>query len=286
MHTALRFWRIYVIIAIALADALVWTAVADERPTDHVTVAFLDVGQGDAIFIESPWRNQLIVDGGPPHRLLGALRGVMPFYDRSVDAILVTNPDADHYSGFLDLLPSFEVAREIEPGTRSSTERYEELERDVAAEGAERILARRGMVVHLGGGADLRVLFPDRDVSQSKTNDGSIVAELVYGSSTVMLTGDAPQGVERYLVSLYGTGLRSDILKVGHHGSRTSTSDEFVKAVDPTYAVISAGCKNSYGHPHKETLDTLAKEHVDILTTCTEGTIAFELDGKGEQRVR
>lgn len=128
-------------------------------------------------------------------------------------------------------------------------------------------------------GAYIDILFPDRSVPSVSHNDGSIVAKLVYGKTSVLLTGDAPQNVEEYLVSKYGTLLKSDILKVGHHGSRTSTGELLVKTVNPTWAVISAGKGNTYGHPHKETIDTLASHNIETLVTMDEGTIVFESDG-------
>lgn len=261
-----------------IADIFIWQATFNDRPVDYVKVVFLDVGQGDAIYIESPNHNQILIDGGPNNKLLAALRTVMPFYDKSLDAIVVTNPDADHYSGFIDLLDSYSVGYEFEPGTKSETDRYEELGNKLKENNVKQIIAQSGMKIILGGGAELEILYPDRDVTDYKINDGSIVARLSYGSSTVMLMGDAPKSVEKYLLAK-GVNLDSDILKVGHHGSKTSTGEEFLKAVSPDFAIISAGCKNKYGHPNKETLDILAKEKVEVLSTCKSGNIVFKLDG-------
>jgi competence protein ComEC len=121
------------------------------------------------------------------------------------------------------------------------------------------------------------ILFPDRDVSNWTSNDGSIIGRLVYGKTSVMFTGDATQKTEGYIL---GQNLKSDILKVGHHGSRTSTSDAFVSAVTPDYAVISDGKDNKYGHPHQETLDTLNKHGIKILRTDLLGTIILDSNGE------
>ena len=128
-------------------------------------------------------------------------------------------------------------------------------------------------------GITLDVLFPDRDVSGLDTNDGSLVTRLSYGEICFLLMGDAPRGVEEYLTHLYGDYLHCAVLKVGHHGSRTSSSEFFVQKVAPQYAVISDGKDNSYGHPHQETLDTLKEFGVNVLRTDTLGTITFETDG-------
>lgn len=240
----------------------------------------LDIGQGDAIYIEAPNGNQMLIDGGPPKVVLRALRSIMPFYDRKIDMLLVTNPDKDHMAGFIDVLNGYKVEKIVEPGTHSPTDTYAEFEKEVSLENARRIIARRGMKIVLGGGAYFEVLFPDRDISGLETNTGSIVGRLVFGDTSVMFAGDAPEAVEKYIVLLDGKKLKSDILKVGHHGSRTSTSEEFVGFVSPDYAMISDRAGNPYGHPHKETIDTLKKFGVKILRTDELGTIVLKSDGE------
>jgi len=268
---------------LAITALLIWSAVLAQENT-RLKVAYLDIGQGDAIYIEAPNGHQMIIDGGPPGALLPALREVMPFSDRSIDVIMVTNPDQDHFAGFIDLLDTYEVGAVIESGTFNKSKIYARLETMIGEKEIPKIIARRGMQVDLGSGVHLDILFPDRDVSAWTPNDGSIVAKLVYGNTAIMLTGDATQKTESYILSgseasKQAGNLASNILKVGHHGSRTSTSDAFVKAVDPEYAVISDGRDNKYGHPHQETLDTLNKYGAKILRTDLLGTIIFESDG-------
>ena len=268
----------FLVAALLVANTGIYYAVLAEEPR-QLTVAFLDIGQGDSIFIESPSGNQVLVDGGPNAKVLQELGKVMPYYDRSIDMIIVTNPDQDHFAGFLDVLKKYDVEMVMEPGTIGKSQLYPEFEKAVAAEGATHILARRGQTVDLGGGAYLKILFPDRDVSMETPNDGSIVAKLVYGSTMVMLTGDATQKVENHLLVTNPGELKSDVLKVGHHGSRTSTGSAFAAAVAPTYAVISCGLSNRYGHPHQETLDTLGTFNVKIFRTDRDGTIIMHSDG-------
>lgn len=243
-----------------------------------LTIAFLDVGQGDAIYVRAPGGGDMLIDGGPDRGTLRALAKVMPFYDRTVNVALVSNPDKDHISGFVPLLERFRVGAVVEPGTVGASGVYGALVSEGDAR-AKRIVARRGTVIDLGGGARFEVLFPDRDVSGVGTNTGSIVGRLVYGDTSVMFPGDAPDEIERYVLVLDGVSIKSNILKAGHHGSRTSSAPEFVAAVDPDIAVISSGKGNSYGHPHKETLETLRTQGVETLNTATEGTIIFRSDG-------
>jgi competence protein ComEC len=143
------------------------------------------------------------------------------------------------------------------------------------------------MVLDLGGDAFLFVLYPDKDVSRladTDANEASIIARLVYGEASVLLTGDAPKFVEYHLTQLDGAALRSDILKVGHHGSRTSTSDILLQYAQPALAVISVAKNSRYGHPHKEVLDTLARFNIPFLRTDEEGTVVFVSDGEAFQK--
>lgn len=277
VRAQLHWWIVGVLGA---ATVFIWYAVAAEDRGGLLTVAMLDIGQGDAIFIESPTGNQILVDGGPPGAVLRPLGKIMPFYDRTIDMLVVTNPDKDHFGGFLDILRAYKVGAVVEPGTIGASAEYPAMEALIKEKQVPDILMRRGEVIQLGGGAALHILFPDRDVSGLATNNGSIVAQLTYGNTSVMLTGDAPQNIEHYLVGLDGKQLKSDVLKVGHHGSRTSTSAEFVGVVAPTLALISDGVGNKYGHPHQETLDTLAQFGVAVHRTDREGTITLVSDGE------
>ncbi len=270
----------YLVLVLIVANAFIYYAVFAEERGGELTVAFLDVGQGDSIFIEAPSGNQVLVDGGPNAKVLQELGKVMPLYDRTIDLLIVTNPDQDHFAGFLDVLKQYEVATVMEPGTVGKSHMYPEFEKAVMEEGATRVLARRGQIVNLGDGAYLKVLFPDRDVSTETPNNGSIVMQLVYGDTEILLTGDSTTKVEQQLFLKNSVELKSDVLKVGHHGSRTSTGSAFVAAVAPEYAVISDGKDNRYGHPHKETLDTLSKFGVKVFRTDEDGTIIMHSDGK------
>ena len=204
----------------------------------------------------------------------------MPFSDRSIDVIVATHPDKDHISGLIDVLKHYDVGMYLDPGVSHGTGEYQTLLDTVKKEGLETIHPRRGMNIVLGSSVVARVLFPDRDVSNVETNTGSIVLQVVYGDTEVMLTGDSPQAIEKYLVSLDGTDLESDVLKAGHHGSRTSSSEEFVHAVNPHLAIISAGRNNKYGHPHQEVIDLFKKLGIEIKSTQNLGTITVLSDGE------
>lgn len=242
-----------------------------------LVVSFLDIGQGDSILIESPSGVQVLIDAGPGKSVLRELGSVMTFYDKSIDVVVATHPDADHIGGIPDVLENYKVDLFMEPGVESNTDLYKTMEELVSKKGINKIEARRGMILDLGAGAMLEILFPIFDPSDLLTNTASIVARLTYGESEFLLTGDSPSSIENYLITL--GDMESDVLKVGHHGSKTSTSPDFVEIVSPQYAVISVGKDNRYGHPTQEVLETLEKENIKIFRTDLDGRIIFESDG-------
>ncbi|MFA6006453.1 MAG: MBL fold metallo-hydrolase [Candidatus Paceibacterota bacterium] len=244
-----------------------------------LTISFLDVGQGDSIYIESPVGNHALIDAGPGSIVLRRLGNELPFYDRRIDFVMETHPDLDHSGGMPSVLSRDDVgALMVSPG--NSLNKQEQLvERIAKTEEIPVVIAKRGQVVDLGGGATLRILFPDRYIEGGDTNDKSIVSELIYGKTRVLMTADEPQAVENYLASLDGDNLKADILKLGHHGSKTATGEALLGYVKPSFAIISVGKDNKYGHPNKETLDKLAKFGVPYLRTDEQGTITFVSDG-------
>lgn len=261
-------------------NVLILTSGGNGSGNGLLTVAFLDVGQGDAIFIESPTGLQVLVDGGANNSVLRGLGKVMSFDDRTIDVLIATHPDKDHVGGFPSVLENYEVDTYIDSGVVSETGIYKELKKKVKDEGSVELLARRGMVLDLGGGAILTILFPNRDVANEESNKASVITKIEYGQSSFLLTGDSPKSIESYLTSLDGEYLDVDVLKVGHHGSKTSSAKEFVSVVSPEYAVISAGKDNRYGHPHKSVLDILDAQGANVLITYEKGMIVFLSDGE------
>ncbi len=253
--------------------------VEDVSHTEHLSVHFLDVGQGDAIFIETPDGTQVLVDGGPDSSVLSALAGKISFFDTHIDMVIATHPDTDHIGGLRDVLASYEVATILKTEHEGDTASARAFATAVSQEGAEVIYARRGQEFTLGASTTLEVLFPETDPSAMETNTSSIIVRIVYGDTAFLLTGDAPKSIEEYLVLVEGEHLQSDVLKVGHHGSRTSTSELFLNEVQPSIAVISASADNRYGHPHVEVTDALFNARVETFSTAEEGTITLTSDG-------
>jgi len=283
--------RFIPVLILIVGNIFVWSFAFPDRA---FSVSFLDVGQGDAILIESPTDVQVLVDGGPDGSVLRGLGKKLSFFDRSIDAVIATHPDQDHIAGLVDVFRRYDIGVFLEPGVLNDTPVSRALSTAVSKEkGVARVLARRGMRLVLGGGAYADIFFPDRDVSGVETNTGSIVMRVVYGDTIFMLTGDSPQSIEKYLISLDTIkcpkpgcpkpGFRTfeaDVLKAGHHGSKTSSSEEFVQAVNPKYVVYSRGCDNRYGHPAPEVTSLFQRLSITSFDTCTDGTLTFRSDGK------
>ena len=245
-----------------------------------LTVAFLDVGQGDAIFIESPEGVQMLIDGGPNASVVRKLAEVMPSFDMDLDIVLATHPDADHIGGLVDVLERYDVEMVIRTESENDSSVSRTFTELVNAEGAKVVYARKGQEVALGASTTIEILFPETDTSDMESNTSSIVLKLTHGETAFLLTGDSPKNIEEYLVLTEGEHLRSTVLKAGHHGSRTSTSELFLAEVQPEYAVVSAGKDNRYGHPHVEVTDALFNAGVEVLSTADIGTIVFTSDGE------
>lgn len=287
-HT--RTTRIYALVGLILFSLLVWVTPALENQNGQLAalfradsanlrVTFLDVGQGDAILVETPEGVQLLIDGGPDALVLRELAATLPWFDRSLDVVLGTHPDKDHIGGLVDVLNTYRVQEIITTENTGETTTAEMYHTALTSEGARITMARAGQVFTLGASTTVTIFSPATDPSMLESNTASIVAQVRYGDIAFMLTGDAPSSIENYLVETYGAELQSDVLKLGHHGSKTSSSDVFLRTVAPQFAVVSAGSDNSYGHPAKEVVARVTAAGVPLVTTAREGRITFETDG-------
>ncbi len=277
-----RLFSRRVIIALAVAALLTWLA-GRSLPDGRLHVYFLDVGQGDAIFVQAPGGQQILVDGGPsPSALLSQLADVMPFWDRSLDLVVLTHADADHLTGLLPVMERYHVARVLEipptPGAGQTSLMAGWRDR-VARSGAIQTEAHAGLRL-AAGSATMTVLYPgaENPGGEATDNNESVVLRLEYGRNSFLLTGDAEEAAERGMLAS-SLPLRSDVLKVAHHGSRYSSSAAFVAAVAPSVAVIQVGAGNRFGHPDAEALARLAP--AQILRTDQSGRI--EVIGEGER---
>jgi competence protein ComEC len=269
----------YSLILFLLALSLVLGAIIFYSRNDQdFRVIFLDVGQGDAVLI-SQGSYQMLIDGGRDGKLLlNKLGKYIPFWDRNIEVMLETHPDQDHIAGLINVLNSYNVKTVIKSGDRSETQTYKRFQDDVTNEKAENIEAKKGTVVKFPSGASAEIIYPfseTGDISDNQSNSGSVVVRINYGENSFLLTGDFPKDKEAELLNS-GFDLSSRVLKVAHHGSKYSTSLEFLEKVNPADAVISVGRDNSYGHPNEEVLNLLKEKNISILRTDEKGDIIYD----------
>jgi competence protein ComEC len=275
-----RSYKIKLVILGALAVVAISAGVGwwSLLPTQFARVYFLNIGQGDAILIRSPHGKTVLIDGGKDNAVLRELAAVLPIDERKIDVVMATHPDLDHYGGLIAVLSTYAVGVFLDNGAAKEAVAYAQLKQLVADKKIPYFIERQGEEIILGDGAKVQILYPDNDLLKLKdSNDGSMVALVTYGDEKVVLTGDAPITVEQKLVGQYGDLLKAQILKLGHHGSKTSSSEIFLETVAPDVAVISSGANNSYGHPHKEVIDRLRELRIPYLNTANEGRQCFKL---------
>lgn len=238
-------------------------------------VYFLDVGQGDSTLIVTESGNRILIDAGNVDgKSVTEIRKILPWFDRRIDLAIGTHADQDHVGGFKKIVENFSVNKFLFSHLHTKKEVEKNLFDALARAKVSTSTINRGAKISFGNNF-IDILYPNQKMkmtSDKDTNLFSIVAMAHVGTMTYLLTGDAPREVEMKLVYV-GDDLKADVLKVGHHGSRTSTDSIFVSKVSPKFAIISAGKNNRYGHPHKEVVDSL--KNVKVLKTYELGTIKF-----------
>ena len=205
--------------------------------------------------------------------------GVFGWFDRTLDIVVATHPDLDHIGGLVNVLDRYQVNSVITTSAKGNSLAATELEKKVMNTKAPVVYAKAGQVLELGASTTLSIFSPQYDPDGWPTNSGSIITLLQHGDIGFMLTGDAPVSIEEFLVKHYGQRLEAEVLKLGHHGSKTSSAKIFLEAVDPEFVVVSAGKNNSHGHPHDEVLARVAEIGARVAST-QEGTVTFHSDGK------
>lgn len=281
MFTKLEQTRLIVLGFLFLSSLLVWFPFesTSNSSCECLVVSFLDVGQGDAILIQTPDGFEMLIDGGRDASVLRQLSARRSFFDREIDVMVSTHPDLDHIAGLVDVLKRYKVSTILMIDNKGESGAAAAFALAAPKEGAEIILADAGQIMQLGASTTVQIFSPTGDESKLESNTASIVLRVVHGNTSFMLTGDAPQGIEDYLAKTYGAQLDSDVLKLGHHGSKTSTSDLWLDTVTPQYAVVSAGIDNRYGHPHQDVMQRVFARNIQTSHTGTDGTITFYSDG-------
>jgi len=275
--------KIIFVTILLIINIFIWKEVIlTDRDSNILTVRFLDVGEGDSILIDDSHGNQILIDGGKGDNILKKLDEYLPFYDRTIEMIVLTHADFDHLGGVLKVLESYKVENFLYSGIVLTGKSYQEFINLLEKEKLKIIPAQVGQSVILGNGASLNVLYPDETVNGlevENANEYSVVTKLIFNDFSLLLPGDAGRRLEAHLLNA-GLNLKSDVLKVGHHGSKYSTHPLFFIRTNPELAVISVG-ENSYGHPTQEVLSIL--KNILTLRTDSNGDVTIKTDGKKMQ---
>lgn len=277
------------LVFIAVAGIVTWLLAA--QPTapqgKQLTVDYLNVGQGDSILLTTPSGYQLLIDGGANQQVLSELNAVMGAGDQTIDMLMLSHPDADHLFGLVDVVRDYEVQTILMPDVAKTTAVYRAWTEGINHEGATLHIIKDRQTFTLPDGLLLTILSPTPQTYHEgePANDASIVARFDYGQRSFLFTGDEEQQVEERLLAQpdLATLLDVDVLKVPHHGSKTSSTKAFIDAVSPSIAVISVGKDNKYGHPSALVLDRYERAYSRILRTDQLGRIRLSTDGQNIQ---
>jgi competence protein ComEC len=257
----------------------------------HLVVC--DVGQGDAIFIRTPNGSDILVDGGPDDSVLDCLAKHMPFWDRTIELMVLTHPHADHLTGLISVLNRYKVMHYVTENVKNDTAASKRLQAALAVQALTAKYTTSGERIDFADKTQLLTVWPTTDWmknlklqdsrnlgaegSSLDVNGFCLIQLLSYGNFKTLLTGDAGSLVEDKIVSIVG---KVDVLKVPHHGSSTGISDYFLSQIDPRLAIISVGVNNKYGHPAKSALDLLSSHNIKTLRTDKDGEVEIVTDGK------
>jgi competence protein ComEC len=280
------------LIVIVLA---VWLQVLIFNHDKFLEVDFFDVGQGDAILIRTPEKQTMLIDGGPGSSILGKLGDKFTPFNKRIDIVILTHPHADHVTGLIEVLKRYEIGLLILNGVEIKSGVYSEFLKTAKDKNIKILIAEAGEAIHFGppaGGLEFDILSPRENLtgrvfnensdgfgaSGNDANDTSIVGKLIFEDFSIIFTGDATLKIENQLL-VYGDDLKSDILKVGHHGSKYSSSLSFLKMVSPKAGIIEVGAKNWYGLPSPAALSRFQMVDANIFRTDQNGDIRVLTDG-------
>ena len=267
---------------------------ADLRPvqSQEMQVHFLDVDQGDSIYIRTPSEQDILIDGGPNKNVLSQLGEVMPFWDREIDVMILSHPHSDHVTGLVEVLRRFDVKQIYYTGALHTAPDYLAWLEEIQKQKLNLKIVDQPFEIDFGEKVKLEFLYPDESFLNQKVselNNTSIVNRLVYGETSFLFMGDAEVEVEETLIK---RGIlrqaqddksgwpSADVLKLGHHGSSSSSSEEFLKAVSPELVIVQSGMDNEFGHPHLRVLERLKRLKIPILRNDQEGRILVVSDGE------
>ncbi len=273
---------IIVFAIIALGGAIFGNDIVSKEPkvenlNGNLEISYLNVGQGDSAYIKVN-DFDILIDAGPRSDADALLQQLEEKDIDDFEMIIATHPHEDHIGGMAKVFEKYDVESFYMPKVTHTTKTFENMVNAINKEGIKIKQIKEGMSFDLGEGAKIDVYSPIYE-SYEEFNDYSPIMKLTFGQNEFMFTGDAEAHAEQDVVAKYPTNLKADVLKFGHHGSSTSSTEEFVKAVSPKYGIISCGVDNTYGHPHRETLEKISKYNIEAYRTDKQGQINVTSDG-------
>ncbi|MCF6461336.1 MBL fold metallo-hydrolase [Clostridium sp. Cult3] len=268
------------VIAVMLTGCEFETTNVDRHYDTELVVHFIDVGQGDSTFIQFPNGDTSLIDGGTRNNGEKVVKYLKDLKIDRIDYLIATHPHEDHIGGLPDVIRNFDIGKVYMPERTANTLIFEELLEAIKAKGLKVNIAKGADAIIDEADINFLILAPNRN-DYDKTNDFSIVTKVNYGSTSFIIAGDAEKESEMDILK-GGYDLKADVLRIGHHGGKTSSIDEFLEAVKADCFVISVGSDNSYGHPHRETMDRISKinSNSNILRTDKLGDIIIRSNGK------
>lgn len=246
-------------------------------PNGSILISFLNIGQGDAIYIRTPDDYHILIDGGPSVKILEELADIMPLYNRTIDILILTHPHSDHVNGLVEILKRFSVRNIIIVGTPYNNPYYQKFLELINEYHINLYFADSSNDIKLGRDVYIDIVWPvtsKAGIYFENVNNTSIALKLLFNNHKILLTGDAEIEEEREIIES-GFEISADILKSGHHGSRTASLNEFLSEVNAKIAVIQSGEENDFGHPHKETLRKYYDRNMLVKRNDLEGRIDF-----------
>lgn len=268
------------LLSLMLLCGVIWMGL----PDGQMRMWFLDVGQGDAILVQGPANEWILTDGGPGSAVIQELSRIIPFFDREIELVILTHPHADHLDGLLHVFERYHVRNLLLTGVGYDYIGYERL-LEIANDRNIRLLYPEAGVDFRVGKVGIDLIYPSENFvgrSFSNVNNSSIVYRLIYGDLVALFSGDLEDSVENELVGHADLNLDADLMKAGHHGSKTSNSREFVERISPEFSVISCGVDNKFKHPFAGTLETFRSIGARLSRTDLNGTIGFVVPGNGQ----
>jgi len=284
--------QLKILIGLLAVALIIWFLVFNQRPGRILETDFLDVGQGDAILIKTPKGQTVLIDGGPDNKVLEKLGKYLQPLQKRIDLIILTHPHADHVSGLVEVLRRYSVGLVILNGVYLKTDNYNQFLKAIEDNKVKVLIAEAGEAIHFDKDLEFDILSPNKNPAGlvfnknsesfgtvgNDVNDTSIVGKLIFNDFSIMFMGDATSKIENQLLA-YGNSLKSDILKVGHHGSKYSSFTNFLKTVAPKAGIIEVGAKNFYGHPSPAALSRLGMFDINIFRTGQNGDIRVLSNG-------